>query len=257
MHSCDLRVKLAPPKVPDVFLGGPPERLVSPGRPPEFFAAPRRERTPKPEALVEPRFRARVLHTFFHHELQAAELMCWAILAFSDAELEFRQGLLRICLDEIRHMNLYREHMERLGFALGAFGIRDWFWKRVPTCPDKISFVAVMGMGLEAANLEYAPDFAARFRAVGDTEGAQIQERVALDELSHVAFGTKWFKQWTGGCDFDVWASALPPPLSPFVLHGNPIATNTRMRAGMTEQFLADLLAYEPDKRGRPMPADS
>jgi len=255
--SDDLRVKIAPPPVPERFNDqGEPERIVAPGRPPVFFRAPRKERTPKPEALIEPRFRARVLHTFFHHELQAAELMCWALLAFRDAELEFRKGLLRICLDEIRHMNLYREHIERLGFALGAFGIRDWFWKRVPSCPDKISFVAVMGMGLEAANLEYAPVFAARFRAVGDDVGAEIQERVAKEELSHVAFGTKWFKQWTGGCDFQVWSQCLPLPLSPAVLHGDPIATQTRLKAGMTEQFLAELLAYVPDEKGRPMPQE-
>jgi uncharacterized ferritin-like protein (DUF455 family) len=255
--STDLRVKIAPPAVPERFNDlGSPERLSDPGRPAVFFRAPRRERTPKPEALIEPRFRARVLHTFFHHELQAAELMCWALLAFRDAELEFRKGLLRICLDEIRHMNLYREHIERLGFSLGEFGIRDWFWRRVPGCPDKISFVAVMGMGLEAANLEYAPVFAARFRAVGDEVGAEIQERVAKEELSHVAFGTKWFKQWTGGCDFRVWSEALPLPLSPAVLHGDPIATQTRLKAGMTEQFIADLLAYVPDEKGRTMPQE-
>lgn len=256
--SDDLRVKLSPPPVPEQFNGhGAVERISTPGRPSSFFAAPRKERTPKPEALFEPRFRARVLHTFFHHELQAAELMCWALLAFRDAELEFRKGLLRICLDEIRHMNLYREHIERLGFALGAFGIRDWFWKRVPSCPDKISFVAVMGMGLEAANLEYAPVFAERFRAVGDEVGAEIQERIAKEEISHVAFGTKWFKQWTGGCDFRVWSECLPLPLSPAVLHGDPIANSTRLKAGMTEEFLADLLAYVPDDKGRPIPLQS
>jgi len=47
----------------------------------------------------------------FHHELQAAELMCCALLAFSDVELEFSRGLLGVCLDEIRHMNLFREHI--------------------------------------------------------------------------------------------------------------------------------------------------
>lgn len=254
--SSDLNVKLSPPRVPESFSNTSiPERLDHPGRPSAFFAAPRREKTPKPEALIEPRFRARVLHTFFHHELQAAELMCWALLAFCDAELEFRKGLLRICLDEIRHMNLYRVHMEGLGFAPGDFGIRDWFWKRVPTCPDKISFVAVMGMGFEAANLEYAPDFAARFRAVGDEAGAVLQERIADEELGHVALATKWFKHWTGGCDFNVWSSHLPPPLSPFVLHGSPIAQNTRLRAGMTQEFIGDLMAYVPDKKGRPLPA--
>jgi len=181
------------------------------------------------------------------------------LLAFADAELEFRKGLLGICLDEIRHMNLYREHIQHLGCKIGDFGVREWFWKRVPSCPSKLAFVSVMGMGLEAANLEYAGDFAARFRAVGDEPGAQIQERIAKEEIAHVGFGTRWFRRWTGGCDFHTWAAELPPPLSPWVMHGNPIAESARKKAGMSEEFIRALVAYIPEPKGRqpPEPAPS
>ncbi len=252
--TTDLRLKIAPPPVPAQFRErAVPVRLAAPGRPPEFRQARRGERTPKLEALKEPHYRARALHAFFHHELQAAELMCWAVLAFADAELEFRKGLIGICLDEIRHLNLYREHIEALGSKIGDFGVREWFWKRVPTCPTKLSFVAVMGMGLEAANLEYAADFAARFRAVGDERGAQIQERIAKEEIAHVSFATRWFTRWTGGCDFDAWAAELPPPLSPWVMHGTPIAAGTRERAGMSPEFIRALSAFVPEPKGRPL----
>jgi uncharacterized ferritin-like protein (DUF455 family) len=250
--TTSLADKLAPASPPARFRERAiPLRLEQPGRPPEFRLARRGERTPKLEALKEPQYRARALHAFFHHELQAAELMCWALLAFADAEVELRKGLLAICLDEIRHMNLYREHIEALGFKIGDFGVRDWFWKRVPTCPTKLSFVAVMGMGLEAANLEYAGDFAARFRAVGDEAGALIQERIAKEEVAHVGFATRWFARWTGGCDFDTWAAELPAPLSPWVMHGNPIAEGARQRAGMSREFIAALSAYVPEPKGR------
>jgi len=250
----DLAVKLAPPLPPKLFGAHTPRRIDSPGRSQQFRQAKRGERTPKLEALKEPRYRARTLHTFFHHELQAAELMCWALLAFSDAEVEFRRGLVGICLDEIRHMNLYRLHIEALGCALGDFGVRDWFWRRVPACSTKLAFVSVMGMGFEAANIEYAAEFARRFRAVGDETGAAIQERIAQEELGHVSFGTRWFKQWTGGCDFERWSRELPAPLSPWVMHGNPIATSARLRAGMSEPFVQALAAYVPSAKGRPVP---
>ena len=257
--TTDLRAKLWPAPVPRRFRErAEPRRLVQPGRPPEFRPARRGERTPKQEALQDPHYRARALHAFFHHELQAAELMCWALLAFADAELEFRKGLLGVCLDEIRHMNLYREHIQALGSRIGDFGVRDWFWKRVPSCPDKLAFVAVMGMGLEAANLEYAADFAARFRAAGDPVGAQIQERIAKEEIAHVSFATRWFVRWTGGCDFATWAAQLPAPLSPWVMHGSPIAEGPRRHAGMSPEFIAALAAYVPDPKGRkpdPQPA--
>ena len=250
--SAELCDKVAPGAPPARFReGAEPLRLTQPGRPAEFRAARRGERTPKLEALKEPHYRARALHAFFHHELQAAELMCWALLAFADAELEFRKGLLGICLDEIRHMNLYREHIEALGSKIGDFGVREWIWKRVPSCPSKLAFVSVMGMGLEAANLEYASDFAARFRAVGDEAGARIQERIAKEEIAHVGFATRWFARWTGGCNFETWAAELPPPLSPWVMHGSPIAEQARLRAGMTPEFIAALAAYVPEPKGR------
>jgi uncharacterized ferritin-like protein (DUF455 family) len=254
--STELAHKLAPPAPPRVFrTAAQPLRLMEPGRPGELRPARRGERTPKQEALEDPYFRARTLHAFLHHELQAAELMCWALLAFPEAEPEFRRGLLAICLDELRHMSLYAEHIAELGCKVGEFGVRDWFWKRVPSCQTKLEFVAVMGMGLEAANLEHAPNFAARFRAAGDEQGARIQERIAAEEVAHVGFATRWFGRWTGGCSFETWAAQLPAPLSPWVMHGEPIADEARRRAGMTEDFLAALRAFVPEPKGRALPA--
>jgi uncharacterized ferritin-like protein (DUF455 family) len=254
VESTSLRDKLAPPAPPRIFQAAASAvRLFAPGRPAELRQARRGERTPRQEALENPYYRARTLHAFLHHELQAAELMCWAILAFPDTPQEFRRGLLAICLDEIRHMGLYAEHIRSLGCAVGDFGVRDWFWKRVPSCRTAVEFVAVMGMGLEAANLEYAPDFAARFRLAGDEQGALIQERIAAEEVAHVGFATRWFTRWTGGCDFAAWAGHLPPPLSPWVMHGEPIAVDARRRAGMSEEFLRDLRAFVPEPKGRPV----
>ena len=252
--ATDLTVKLAPPPPPDRFGAHTPSTIESPGRPHQFRLAKRGERTPKLEALKDPYYRARTLHTFFHHELQAAELMCWALLRFSDAELEFRRGLLGICLDEIRHMNFYRAHIEALGCNIGDFGVRDWFWRRVPACPTKLAFVSVMGMGLEAANLEYAAEFARRFRAIGDEVGAKIQDRIAEEEVGHVRFGTHWFRIWTGGCDFERWSLELPAPLSPWVMHGNPISGTARLSAGMSAEFIRALESYVPSAKGRRVP---
>jgi uncharacterized ferritin-like protein (DUF455 family) len=249
----ELSHKLEPPPIPDQFRRDPcARRVAAPGRPREFRQAKRGERTPRSVALKHPHYRARVLHAFFHHELQAAELMCWAVLAFPGSEREFRRGLLGICLDEIRHMNLYREHIESLGHRIGDFGVRDWFWKRVPACLDAREFVAVMGMGLEAANLEHAPDFAARFELAGDHAGAAIQRRIAAEEVAHVSFAVRWFRRWTGNSDFATWQRHLPPPLSPWVLRGEPIAEEARRKAGMSEEFLRELALFEPEPKGRP-----
>lgn len=250
--TTDINHKLRPPALPDMWQPEPPPlRLTAPGRPAELLRTTGRLRPPR--SLESPRARAKLLHTFFHHELQAAELMCWALLAFPDTDAAFRRGLLKICLDEVRHMNLYRTHIEHLGFQLGDFPIRDWFWQRVPHCERPVQFVAMMGMGLEAANLEHAADFSQRFVAVGDSEGARIQERVAAEEIPHVKFGVKWFQRWQEAsgqpATFDSWCRELPEPLSPLMMRGTPLNRAAREKAGMDPLFLAELESWSPAAR--------
>ena len=91
-------------------------------------------------------------------------------------------------------MQIYAAQIERLGFSLGDFAVRDWFWERVPACTDPAAFVAVMGLGLESANLEHTATYAARFREAGDEQGARAQEIVGAEEIAHVRFGARWFR---------------------------------------------------------------
>lgn len=245
--STDLEVKLAPPETPTTWQVPPAVRqLESPGRPPELRVSLARPKSIKLGALQAPEARARLLHKFWHHELQAAELMCWAFLRFADAEPEFRRGLLKIFRDEVRHMRLYEQHITALGYRIGDFPVRDWFWERVPTCTTPVQFVALLGMGFEAANLEHTPRFAAWFRTVGDEAGAAIQEQVGREEVAHVRFAVRWFRHWTGRDDFDTWCRSLPKPLTPLLLRGKTINRAARSRAGMADEFIDRLESWKP-----------
>jgi uncharacterized ferritin-like protein (DUF455 family) len=204
-------------------------------------------RTPSAEALARHEIRARLVHTFLHHELQAAELFAWAVLAFPGTPRAFRAGLVRLCREELAHLASYRAHLERLGFAVGDFPVRDWFWERVASCEDAASFVALQGLGLEGANLEHSARFAASFRAAGDEEGARILEEVERDETAHVAFAVRWFERLTGEpLDYERWRDRLPAPLTPAVLRGLPLNRDARRRAGLDDAFLERLEAEPP-----------
>jgi uncharacterized ferritin-like protein (DUF455 family) len=245
--STSLAYKLAPPPVPTAWEHDPiARRIDTPGRPIELVPAKKRPKTPGANALRDPKRRAELLHTFFHHELQAAELMCRALLLFVDREPAFRRGLLRIAEDEIRHLGMYAAHMRALGHSPGDFPVRDWFWERVPSADDPISFVALFGVGFEGANLDHTQRFAAMFRDAGDVEGARLQEIVGEEEIPHVRFAALWLERWTGALDFEAWRARLPAPLSPIVMRGAPIDRALRRRAGLDDRFVDQLERWQP-----------
>ena len=72
-------------------------------------------------------------------------------------------------------------------------------------------------------------------------EGARLQERIGEEEIPHVAFALHWFERWTGTTELGAWADALPAPLSPLVMRGDPLNRADRRRAGMTDGFLDEL----------------
>jgi len=250
--SDELSVKFAPPPPPSITDNDPtatacPE--LRPGRPREFTRIERAEKSPKAGALRDPKKRAWLFHTFMHHELQAAELMAWAIVAYADTPAAFRRGLASILLEEVRHMVLYREALEALGCALGEFGVRDWFWQRVPAAKGPAEFCAVMGLGLEAANLDHSMRYARWLREAGDERGADLQTLIGEEELPHVRFALHWFKRFAGDTDFATWCAHLPPPLSPVLLRGLPLDVERRARAGMDPAFIEQLASVRFDPK--------
>jgi len=243
----DLATKRAPGPAPITLRPGSREAPACPGRPKELEVTTAKPRNLKPGSLIHARSRAELNHRFWHHELQAAELFLWALLRFSDAEPEFRRGLVKIFYDEVRHMGLYETRILHDGFQVGSFAVRDWFWDRLPSCQTKIQFVALMGMGLEAANLEHTVRFSEWFRNAGDQQSAQVQEQVGLEEVAHVRFANHWFEEWSGGITFAAWKSALPAPLSPLLMRGKTLAVERRLKAQFPAIFIDELAAWQPE----------
>lgn len=250
LSSTELADKLAPPPPPARFSHSrritisQPATISQPGRPsvlcPQAVA-------PRLRGLGNPKKRAQLLHVFLHHELQAAELMCWALLKFSDAPEAFRRGLLSIALDEIRHLNLYRDRLAELGYEVGHFPVRDWFWERVAAEErTPLQFVAMLGIGFEGANLDHSARFATRFADLGDPRSADLQRRIGREEIAHVRFAVHWFQRFGGDLTFEGWRVALPAPLSPIVFRGPQLDVAGRQRAGLSAAFCAALASWTP-----------
>lgn len=246
--TTELSGKLRPAAPPVEWAAQPVAlRLPGPGRPSELV--PRVGRHKRPRDMRNPKKRAELIHTFLHHELQAAELMAWALLAFADAPAPFRRGLLGICRDEIRHLGLYAEHLETLGHPFGTFPVNDYFWKRVPMEPvSPLHFVARMGIGFEGGNLDHGVRFTAAFAEGGDARAAEIQAQITEEEVAHAAFGLHWYHEFAGAIDFDSWRALLPAPITPTLTRGLPLNLEDRRRAGFPPAFLEALAAWSGDE---------
>jgi uncharacterized ferritin-like protein (DUF455 family) len=167
--------------------------------------------------------------------------MAWALLAFPCAPKEFRAGVLGIFWEEISHLQLYRDYLAKREISVGYYPVRDWFWSRIPLAQSPADFVALMGIGFEGGNLDHSLRYAAWFREVEDEEGARIQEEICRDEVGHVRFAVHWFREFTGGLDFESWRSHLPAPLTPTVCKGRPLNRKARLEAGLDQEFLERL----------------
>ena len=247
LETEDLAVKLTPPRqeLTDEE-PGPAERAVGPGRPPHLrFALDARSRadTPSVEGMHDPAQRPRILHGLANHELQAAELFAWALLAFPDAPSDFRRGLLRILQDEQRHTRMYIARLEDHGHRFGDFPVNGYFWKKTPHIHSPLDFVCAMSLTFENANLDYTVDSAEAARHAGDPKTAVVVDQVHRDEIEHVRFGWTWLQVFKGEDEsaWDAWQNHLTFPLRPRRARGRTFYREGREAAGLDPEFIRRL----------------
>jgi uncharacterized ferritin-like protein (DUF455 family) len=239
---------------------GPVRRPTAPARAPELAIQDRRAvKVPPMSGMHDPAQRARLLHAFANHELQATELFAWAVLAFPDAPRAFRRGLAVIAADEQRHFGLYAERMAELGLEFGALGVTGHFWSRVEAMESPLHFVCAMGLTYEAANLDFAGEAAAAARAAGDLATVAAIEQVHADEIRHVRFGWRWLRALSapGADPWTTWVDTVPWPLGPSRARGREVDVEARRAAGLDPAFIDRILAAAPGAPSpRPRPAE-
>ena len=185
--------------------------------------------------------RRRILHALANHELQAAELFAWVLLAFPDEPASFRRGLVNILVEE--HCQLYLDRLEAFGGAFGDYPVTGHFWHRIDDVKTPIDFLCVMGLTFENANLDFAGDYARAAREVGDEETALAIDKVHEEEIRHVAFAWRWLSKWkpeTESC-WQTYERTIMHPLSASRARGNVLDREAREQAGFDEEFIANM----------------
>jgi uncharacterized ferritin-like protein (DUF455 family) len=245
-----LAAKLVPPGDLELEDTEAPLRIAAPGRPANLAIVPGRSaRVPPIAGMPDPHQRARILHALANHELQAIELFAWALLAFPDAPLAFRRGLVAILADEQRHLGLYAERMAALGMAFGDLPVTGHFWNKLDHLGTPLELVCTMNLTFENANLDFAGDYAAAARACGDHATAAALAQVHEDEIGHVHFGWVWLQKLAGDRDpWEAYCASVKFPLGPKRARGAVLDREARRRAGFSEAFIDALDAVLPTR---------
>ncbi|WP_300014809.1 ferritin-like domain-containing protein [uncultured Roseobacter sp.] len=178
-------------ETPQIGRADPP---VHPARPaaPELLSprdVPRR-RPGTPEGRIA------LLHAVAHIELNAVDLH-WDIIArFAHVPMPmgFYDDWVKAADEESKHFNLMCGCLEELGSHYGALPAHAGMWRAAEdTVDDFMGRLAVVPMVLEARGLDVTPGMIEIFRKAKSTSAVEALETIYAEEVSHVAYGSKWF----------------------------------------------------------------
>lgn len=221
---------------------GMTERPPVPARPLQlrFCARKQAPPMPHPDTFADPRRRATAHHIMANHELQALEVMAFVLCAFPEAPADFRQGLVRIMLDEQRHTRLHIDRLAELGLEFGDLPVNGYFWKKGQEFACLLDYLAGLPLTFEGRNLDHTLEFAEHFRRAGDERSAAVMRAIHRDEIRHVAFGIEWLRRLKppDQSDWDAYLAHLKWPLRAEKARGKTFDRASRLAAGLSEEFI-------------------
>lgn len=140
--------------------------------------------------------RVALLHAVAHIELNAVDLH-WDIIArFGHVSMPagFYDDWVRAADDESRHFLMICDCLESLGSHYGALPAHAGMWRAArDTAGDLMGRLAVVPMVLEARGLDVTPGMIEIFRQAELPKVVSALEVIYAEEVSHVAYGSKWF----------------------------------------------------------------
>ena len=219
-----------------VGTAAPPDRPARPERP--VLAQPRDVPRRKPGT---PEGRIALLHAVAHIELNAVDLHWDVIARFSGTPLPmgFFDDWVSAADDESKHFGLMADCLERAGSDYGALPAHAGMWRAAEeTAGDLMARLAVVPMVLEARGLDVTPGMIEVFRRAGEAEAVAALETIYAEEVSHVAYGSKWFNFLCGRHDLDPKVAFHDLVRRHF--HGNlkpPFNVEKRADAGLPPDF--------------------
>lgn len=215
--------------------------IDDPGRP----SSPRLvdPRTLPRRSSATPQGRVLLLHAIAHIEFNAINIALDAVYRFRELPLAFIGDWLYVAQDEARHFSLLNRELQNRGSHYGFSEAHAGLWEMVcRTRCSALQRMALVPRVMEARGLDVTPGMIERLRAVGDSAGSAILERILHDEIAHVRRGSEWFAYAcrTRGLDPETtFASLVREHYGR--LRANALNVSARRAAGFSDRELAGL----------------
>ncbi|MDF1871572.1 ferritin-like domain-containing protein [Vannielia sp.] len=182
----------------EIGTASPPDMPARPAAP--ELLAPRDVPRRKPGS---PDGRRAMLHAIAHIELNAIDLHWDVVARFTHIPmpLGFYDDWVRAADDESRHFNMMCDCLEAMDSHYGALPAHAGMWRAAEeTALDLPGRLAVVPMVLEARGLDVTPGMITLFEQAKERGAVDALKVIYAEEVSHVAYGAKWFN-WICGRD--------------------------------------------------------
>lgn len=179
----------------------PPPRPARPERP--ELLDPRDVPRRRPGS---PQGRLALLHAVAHIELNAVDLHWDLIARFADTPMPpgYYDDWVKAADEESKHFNLVCDCLEAMGSHYGALPAHAGMWRAAEdTARDLMGRLAVVPMVLEARGLDVTPGMIEIFKTAREDQAVAAMQVIYAEEVSHVAYGAKWFHFLCGRHDLD------------------------------------------------------
>lgn len=137
----------------------------------------------------------RLLHDLASIELQAMELGVRTLIEFPDAPEQFRDELRQITLEEAKHLELCLQALDELGQPWGTYPTHIGLWQSVSSADSLLDRILIVHRYLEGSGLDASDHLRMRLSGVSAGRIHKVVDVIATDEVRHVEFGSRWYRE--------------------------------------------------------------
>lgn len=217
-----------------------------PEEPARMARVVRNHELPPKQGLSTLEGQGRLLHDLANIEMQAMELAVRTLVDFSDAPAEFRAQLAEIARSEGDHLKMCVESLDHMGFSFGDWPVHAGLWWAVKRDDDLIERVLKVHRHMEGSGLDAGEAILKRLSGVDSPVARAAVARIVQDEVGHVEFGSRWFREicQRQRLDANEEFCRRMPRIARVSPRNEKLSRELRLAAGFTEdeiQFLIHL----------------